>query len=159
MVLDLLTCQDRAFLHHFATHQGGHTSAAVILGFEFVHVTIAPPAETLVGLLGGKAGEAGGVLMPTERRIEWVGPRPDDALTSVLAGSTSEELLLGHALPRGFAGDVAIWERGTERFEGIPPEEVPLMPALRSSDVPQRIAWALCHRRPKSRPVYSAVVM
>lgn len=127
MVLDPLTCINHGYLRHVATHEGGHAAAAVILGFEFVNVTIAPPAQTLRGMLGGKAVEAGGVLMPTERPIEWVGPRPDDALAYVLAGSLSEELLLGHFLPKGFVGDLDIWRRGTRRFEGMPQEEMPML--------------------------------
>lgn len=127
MSLDRLTCLDHGWFSHFGIHEAGHAVAAIRLGFKFVSVSIVPGHNVYRQMTLGEAVVGAGVLMPTDQPAEWVGPRPDDALVYVLAGSLAEKEVLGHFLVGGYQGDVDIWRRGTGRFEAQTDELKPLL--------------------------------
>lgn len=100
-----------------AMHESGHAVAAIELNFDFIELSIAPPQKVFAQLVDGKAVVGSGVVMPTDQPAEWAGPRPEDALVYVLAGSLAEHRFLGHYLDGGYRGDLDIWRRGTGRLE------------------------------------------
>ena len=129
MNLDALTCIDHGWLCHFGIHEAGHAVAAIVLGFEFVELSIMPGHEVYRSMVLGESVVGAGILMPTDRPAEWVGPRPDDALTMLLAGSLAERDILSHFLNGGYAGDMDMWRRGTGRFEAQTAELKPILDA------------------------------
>lgn len=113
--LDALTCPTHGWLAHTGFHESGHAVAAILLGFEFVDVSIRPGHETFATLISGSDAMAGGVRMPSSRPSDWALSRPDDSLVYVLAGTTSERRRLDHFLDDGYREDVNQWRRGTGR--------------------------------------------
>lgn len=124
MEMDRLICQQHGWLGHLGIHEAGHATAAILLDFEFVEVFIKPGNHIYEQMVLGKQIVGAGVQMPTEQPAEWVGPRPEDALVYLLAGSISEKELSGHWLPGGYQGDIEMWRRGTGRSEGQNKEQV-----------------------------------
>lgn len=121
--LDALTCNQHGWLSHFAAHEAGHATAAVLLGFEFVEVSIAPGSETYRAMMYAESVVGAGVLMATNAPSEWVAPRPDDALVYLLAGSLTERAFFDHFLPGGYTGDVEMWLRGIGKMSGLAEDE------------------------------------
>lgn len=113
--LDGLICQEHGWLAHVGFHESGHAVAAIVLGIEFVEVSINPGHVTFQTMLNGTGAEAGGVLMPTDQPREWAEHRAEDALVFTMAGSLSEKTFLGHFLSNGWKGDMDMWRKGTGR--------------------------------------------
>lgn len=128
--LDTLICPEHGWLAHVGVHEAGHAAVAILLGIEFVEVSVQPGHSTFQSMLTGTDAEAGGVLMPTDRPREWAEHRADDALVFTLAGSLSEQTFLEHFLQNGWKGDMEMWRKGTGRTEAQDPAELgPLMKA------------------------------
>ena len=127
MNLDALICPTHGWLRHFGIHEAGHAVAAIVLGFEFLELSIMPGEDLVRSMMLREAAVGAGVVMPTDQPSEWVGPRPDDALTMLLAGSLAEVEVLKHFLPGGHAGDVVMWRRGAGRIQAPPDELKPLL--------------------------------
>src|SRR4051794_37265754 len=108
MNLDTLTCRAHGWLGHFGIHEAGHAVAAIVLDFDFVELSITPGQDVYRSMVLGESVVGAGVLMPTDQPAEWVGPRPDDALAFVLAGSLAEQEVWKHFLKGGYAGDIDI---------------------------------------------------
>lgn len=123
-VLDDLVCNQHGWLRHTGVHEAGHSTIAAVLDIDFVDVSIYTPQSTFTRMLRDGFAEAGGVQMPTSVAKEWVGPRPDDALVFLLAGSAAEDIFWGHHLQDGYARDFEIWRQGTGRTGGQDPAEV-----------------------------------
>lgn len=127
MNLDALTCPVHGWLGHFGIHESGHAVAAILLDFEFVALSILPGQDVHRSMMLGESVIGAGVLMPTNKPAEWVGPRPDEALTMLLAGSLAEQEVWKHSLPGGYAGDMDMWRRGTERTDAQTKELKPVL--------------------------------
>ena len=127
MNLDSLTCSTHGWLGHFGIHEAGHAVAAIVLGFDFVELSITPGHDVYRAMVLGQSVIGAGLLMAADQPAEWIGPRHDDALTFMLAGSLAEREILQDFLPGGYEGDLAVWRRGTGRF-GAQTQE--LKPAL-----------------------------
>lgn len=113
-------CAKHGWLSHAAMHESGHATMAVLLGFEFVHVTIHPPQATLHALGSGKA-EVGGVLMPSDNPRDWFADRDEDALMYALAGSLAERQEWGDLVTGGWERDFELWRIGSGRTDGMSP--------------------------------------
>lgn len=96
-------------LWHACFHEAGHAVAAIDGGIAFKHVAILP-ADQRVEYRGGLI--TGGVWLVEESPSTWVRSEPVAALRFCLAGSLTEEAILGHSLTDGYLGDVDIWRRG-----------------------------------------------
>jgi len=121
MSLDSVMCAKHGWLSHAAMHESGHATMAVLLGFEFVDVTIHPPQTTLHALGSGKA-EVGGVLMPSDNPRDWFADRDEDALMYALAGSLAERQEWGDIVAGGWERDFELWRIGTRHTDGMSPE-------------------------------------
>lgn len=106
VALDEFICPSHGWLRHVGVHEAGHAVVALALGFEFIELSITPGQQLIDQITGGAPGIAGGVLMHTNQPTEWVGPRPDDALVYLLAGSVAERRALGHHLDGRSRGDL-----------------------------------------------------
>jgi len=116
--LDLATCIEHGWFAHVGIHEAGHATAAIVLDFDFIDVSINASKNVFFQMAPGASVEAGGLRMPTDKPAAWVGPRPDDALVLLLAGCLAERELLQHHVKEGYSEDLAIWRRGTGR-EGV----------------------------------------
>ena len=114
-VADLTTCTEHDYLAHVGFHEAGHATAAILLGIDFVDVTINPGPSDFGPPNPGDLVEAGGVRMTTDQPVDWVGPRPVDAMVFLLAGSLAENHFLGHHLEGGWTRDFEIWRIGSGR--------------------------------------------
>jgi len=127
MPFDSMMCEQHGWLSHAAMHEAGHAMMAVLLGFDFVEVTIHPPQRTLHALRSGKA-EVGGVHMPTDNPKDWFAGRDEDALAYALAGSLAERQEWDDIVKGGWERDFELWRIGTGHTEGMTPEAFrPLM--------------------------------
>ena len=127
-LLDISTWTEHGWFAHVGIHEAGHAMVAVVLEFDFVDVSINPGQDTLTQMSPGVKVEAGGRRLTTDQPSDWVGPRPDDALAILLAGSLSEDELLGHHIAEGHSRDFEIWRWGTGR-DGVndPAKVAPLI--------------------------------
>lgn len=153
MNLDSLTCPDHGWLGHFGIHEAGHAVAAVVLGFDFVELSIAPGHDVYRSMVLGQTVIGAGLLMPTDNPAEWVGSREDDALTFVLAGSLAEREMFQHFLSGGYGGDLDMWRRGTGRFDAQTEELKPILAAGVS-----RATALVRENRPAILRVYKLVI-
>ncbi|MPY11177.1 hypothetical protein [Arthrobacter bussei] len=126
MSLDQMTCPEHGWFGHFGIHEAGHATAAILLDFKFVEVSINPGHDVYRQMMLGEEVVGAGVLMPGEP-VEWVAPRPEDALVYLLAGSLAEAELCGHYLPGGYEGDLKIWRLGSGRSEAQTDEVRPVL--------------------------------
>lgn len=62
--------------------------------------------------------------MVSDQPVEWVSPRPDDALTFLAAGSVTERLFLNHSVENGDDGDILMYRRGMKLFDPTPVSEL-----------------------------------
>jgi len=117
MSLDELVCAEHGWFPHVGIHEAGHAAAAVLLGFDFIEVSIVPGHGVYEQLVLGQQATGGGLLMTEDDPKAWAGARPEDALVLITAGSLAERKMFGHWLNGGFEGDLDIWRRGTSRTE------------------------------------------
>lgn len=123
-LLDAATCSEHGWFAHVGVHEAGHATAATLLGFDFLDVSITPARNTLVQFAPGARIEAGGLRPSSDQPTEWVGPRPADALILLLAGSLAEQEILAHHIDDGFSRDFEIWRLGAGRADGDSSEEI-----------------------------------
>lgn len=107
MLLDLANCPKHGWLSHAVIHEAGHAVAAARLGFEFIDVTIPPPAESM--LAAGGHFEAAGVQMPSANAEDWAGDRYQEAAVFLLAGTCAEEAAFEHTLASSSNGDMNVF--------------------------------------------------
>lgn len=107
MLLDLANCPKHGWLSHAVIHEAGHAVAAIRLDFDFIAVTVPPPAESLLVARGHF--EAAGVQMPSANPKDWAGDRYQDAAVFLLAGTCAEEAGFAHTLASSPTGDMNVF--------------------------------------------------
>jgi hypothetical protein len=112
-------CEQHGLIGHVAIHEAGHAVAAVEHGLAFDSVAILQSEDLGTDHPDGLV--AGGVTMSSPPS-EWVPGEPLLTFKYVLAGTMAERALLGHELPRGFAGDIRVWREGMGFLESLGPE-------------------------------------
>lgn len=110
-------CWGHGWLTHAFVHEAGHCVAALDRGIPFERVFI----HTRERWTRNNADERmlGGVVMHSDDPKTWVMPDPVSALEYVLAGSLSEDAVLGDFIKEGYYGDQRVWRIALGVADGV----------------------------------------